>query len=139
MEEICIANRVRFSIFTLNDTMHVWLQTTPVSWFLDRVVFASCHTEMFFQHGLMLLELLIGLALIAGLFTTLVSVAAIIFTGLTMLTVGLNFYNAWVPFAAIGNMFIGGRVLALDYWVTPWLKKVWKKIPLVKKWYIYHD
>jgi len=139
LHELCILNQLRFSIFIMNDTMHMWLQTTPVSWFLQNVVFASCQSEMFFQFLIVGFELLVGLALIAGLFTSLASLGAIFVGGLNLITVGLSIYHVWVPFAGIAFLFTGGKVLSLDYYVMPWLAKRWRNIPFIKKWYLYND
>jgi len=42
-------------------------------------------------------------------------------------------------FAGIAVLIGGGRTFGLDYYVMPVLKEAWKKIPLVRKLYIYND
>jgi NADH dehydrogenase len=42
-------------------------------------------------------------------------------------------------FAGIAVLIGGGRTFGLDYYAMPALKKGWKKIPIVKKSYLYHD
>jgi len=138
-EPINFFGQARFSLYVANDNMGLWLQTTPVNWFLQNVVFASSGSEIFFQVLIVVFELLVGLALIAGLFTTLASVGVIFKALVVMLTVGLPFYIWWLPFAGIAFLFTGGKVLSLDYYVMPWLSKRWKNIKFVKKWYLYND
>ncbi|MCL2400041.1 MAG: FAD-dependent oxidoreductase [Defluviitaleaceae bacterium] len=137
--EFGLFNQFRFSVYLANDTMHVWLQTTPVEWFLRNVVFASQGSEMFFQFLIAGIELLLGLAFIAGLFTSLASIGAIAIGLLIFTTVGFSIYQWWIPFAGIAFLFTGGKVLSLDYYVMPWLSKRWKNIGFIRKWYLYND
>ena len=45
----------------------------------------------------------------------------------------------WYVGAAIACIGGSGSVFGLDYYVLPWLKKQWKKIPLVRRWYLFTD
>ena len=56
-----------------------------------------------------------------------------------VMTTGLYMGTWWMFFAAVAVLIGGGRIFGLDYYVMPWLKEQWKKIPFVKKWYLYHD
>jgi NADH dehydrogenase len=57
-----------------------------------------------------------------------------------MLTGGLSIVNMWLLFAGLALVFGGGsRSLSIDYYFMPWLKKKWKKVGWVKKWYLYND
>lgn len=135
--DISFFDQIRFSIYMANNTLHLWLQTTPMGWFLETFVVATPSQEMFWQWAIMLFEFAAGAALIAGLLTTLVSFSVTAVMVLVILTVGLPMYMWWLPFAGIGFMFTGSKALALDYYFMPWLKKRWKNIPFVKKWYLY--
>jgi NADH dehydrogenase len=42
-------------------------------------------------------------------------------------------------FAGIAVLIGAGRTLGLDYYAMPYLKRKWKKIPLIRKSYLYHD
>jgi NADH dehydrogenase len=132
-------NQFRFSLFILNDYVHMWFQATPFSWFVETFVIASESHIMFWQWVIVITTFLVGLALIGGLFTTLASIYVILYSCVYILSSGLPFGNMWLPFAGIAFLFIGGRVLALDYYFMPWLKKKWKNNPWVKKWYFYID
>jgi len=137
--EFELFNQLRFSLFILNDYVHMWFQTTPFSWFVETFVLASESHIMFWQWAIVITTLLVGLALIAGWFTTLASLYVILYSAVYVLSSGLHFANMWLPFAGIAFMVIGGRVLSFDYYFMPWLKKKWKNCPLVRKWYLYID
>jgi len=136
LTDISLFDYIRFSIHIVSDSMLLWFRSVPVNWFLQNVVL---NNQMFFQYAIMAFEILIGLALIAGLFTTLSSVGVIAWAAVVLSTVGLSIHQIWMPFAGIAFLFTAGKVLSLDYYVMPWLLKKWKNIPFVKKWYIYND
>jgi NADH dehydrogenase len=132
-------NQFRLSLYILNDYVHLWFQTTPFSWFVETFVIANETQIMFWQHLIVISTLLIGLALMGGLFTTPASMYVIFYSLVYILSSGLVFTNMWLPFAGIAFLFTGGKVLALDYYVMPWIKKRWGKSKWVKKWYLYID
>ncbi|MCL2580678.1 MAG: FAD-dependent oxidoreductase [Oscillospiraceae bacterium] len=132
-------DQIRFSVFVAGDYMHMWLQSTPMLWFLEGWVFASSGSEIFFQTLIVLFELFVGLALLAGLFTTLAGLGVMFFSLMIMLTTGLPFGLWWLPFAGLAQVFTGGKVLSFDYYVMPWLAKKWRNINFMRKWYLYHD
>ncbi|MBF7097044.1 NAD(P)/FAD-dependent oxidoreductase [Alkalibacter mobilis] len=84
-------------------------------------------------------EILIGLCLIAGLFTFISSAASIaigigiIFTGMADSTM------IWYITAAFALLQGSGSAFGLDYYVMPLLKSLWSKIRIVKKSYLYFD
>lgn len=110
-----------------------------MNWFIDSVILANPGFGMFVQVTIVILEILIGLGLIAGLFTTLSAGASLVLQFMFLTTTGWYLSNAWMFFAGFAVLIGGGRSLGLDYYVMPWLKKVWTSIPFVKKWYLYHD
>ena len=133
-------NQFRFSLVGgPGGYLHLWFQTTPFSWFVETFVIASESHMMFWQWAIVLTMFLVGLALMGGLFTTLASLYVILYSIVMMLSSGLSLAYMWMPFAGIAFLFIGGRVLALDYYVMPWLKKKWDSICWVKKWYLFKD
>ena len=92
-----------------------------------------------FQVGMVAAEIILGLMLIAGLFTAVAS-AATIAMGVMIWTSGMAPYDMlWYITAAIATIGGSGSTFGLDYYVLPWLKKHWKKVPLVKRWYLYTD
>lgn len=110
-----------------------------MNWFLDNVLMANEGFAFFMQKFIVVAEIGIGLALLAGLFTTLAAGFSIILQLMFLTTTGWYLVNAWMFFAAFALLFTGGQALSLDYYFMPWLKEKWKNIPFVKKWYLYHD
>lgn len=138
MTDIGFFDYVHFTVHIINDSMLVWFRSVPVDIFLQNFVVNSYNSQMFWQWSIIIFEGLIGLALIAGLFTKLASLGLVAWAVITLSTVGLSIHQFWMPFAAI-SFFAAGKVLALDYYVGPWLAKKWRKIPFVEKWYLYND
>jgi len=136
LTDISLFDYVRFSIHIVSDSMLLWFRTIPVNWFLQNFVL---NNQMFFQYAIIIFEILIGLALVVGLFTSLSSVGLIGWAAVVLTTVGLSIHQIWIPFAGIAFLFTAGKVLSLDYYVMPWLAKKWKNIGFVKKWYLYND
>ncbi|MCH4176618.1 MAG: NAD(P)/FAD-dependent oxidoreductase [Streptococcaceae bacterium] len=78
---------------------------------------------LFMQKFMTIVEILIALALIAGLFTF---IASAVTAGLTvMFCLSGMFYwvNIWFVFVAIALMNGSGRSLGLDKWVQPWIQR----------------
>lgn len=115
------------------------LDVPVMNWFVDKFIVSSNGMQMFMQIFIVLAEILLGLALIGGLFNTLSSGFSLILQFMFLCTTGLYLNSFWMVFAAIAVLIGGGRTLGLDYYFMPFLKKQWKRIPFVKKWYIYHD
>lgn len=90
-----------------------------------------------FQAALVMGEVAVGLCLIAGLFTFPASVAAILLCTMFWASGSAAHEMLWYIAASFATMGGSGSVLGLDYYVLPWLKAQWNRIPLVKKWYLY--
>lgn len=115
------------------------IQVGFVDWIINNMVLPSDNMQMLFQIVIVLAEILVGLALIGGLFTTLAGGASLMLQVMFLTSTGLYMSSWWMLFAGIAMMFGAGRVFSLDYYVMPWLKKHWKNVGFVKKWYLYHD
>lgn len=115
------------------------LDVPLVNSFIDNLVLPNESVQMFMQIFIVVAEILIGLALIGGLFTTPASAASLILQAMFVTTTGLYLSTFWMVFAAIALLIGAGRTLGLDYWVMPALKRKWKNIRWVRKWYLYHD
>ncbi len=107
--------------------------------FLDKFILPSTGMQMFMQIFIVLAEILIGLALIGGLFSTPASAASLILQAMFVTTTGLYLGTFWMIFAAIAVLVGAGRTLGLDYYAMPWLKEKWKKVRFARKWYLYND
>lgn len=123
---------------TLAD-LAVKLNIPLMNWFVDNVILSSDSMQVFMQGFIVVAEILIGLALIGGLFTFPASLFSIILQFMFVCTTGLYLNSIWMIFAGIAVLIGAGRTFGLDYYVMPWLKKKWKKIGFVKRLYIYHD
>lgn len=115
------------------------IQIPAMDWMIDKFVLPNDNIQMIFQIVIVVSEILIGLALVGGLFTTAAAGYSLILQAMFLTSTGLYMSSWWMFFAGIAMLFAGGRVLSLDYYVMPWLKKGWKKVRTAKKWYIYHD
>ncbi|ERK32143.1 FAD-dependent oxidoreductase [Clostridium intestinale] len=104
-----------------------------------KIMIPNADVAVWFQRMVVLLELGIGLCLLAGLFTFLAS-AASIFMGFNFILSAMGEWSIlWYIFSAIALMQGAGRTFGLDYYVMPWItEKVgnyWlgKKIPVYKQ------
>lgn len=108
-------------------------------WFRDSVILSSDTLILIFQNMIVISEIGMGLALMGGLFTFLASAYSIVLLAMFLMMNGLYFGQLWMIFAGLAVMIGGGSTFGLDYYVSPWLKKVWKNLPWVKKNYLYND
>ena len=110
-----------------------------MNWFLEKTVLQSDGMQLFMQIFIVIAELLIGLALIGGLFTFPASAASLVLQFMFITTTGLYLNTVWMIFASIACLFGAGRTIGLDYYAMPYLKRQWKKVRWAKKWYLYND
>lgn len=110
-------------------------------WFewIMKIMMPTSEVAIFMQKFVIFVEMAIGLALIAGLFTWLASLASAGFLVMFTLTAMLGWDKFWALPASIALLNGSGRTLGLDYWVIPFLQ-----VKLGKWWYgeeqaIYRD
>jgi NADH dehydrogenase len=115
------------------------LDVPLVNKFIERLILPDNTVQQAMQILIVLAEIIIGLALIGGLFTTLASAASLVLQAMFVTTTGLYLSTFWMVFAGAAVLIGGGRTLGLDYYVMPFLKNKWKKVKWVRKWYLYHD
>lgn len=123
---------------TLSDYA-IRLDVPLMNWFLRKCILPADGIQLAMQIFIVLAEILIGLALIGGLFTTPAAAFSLILQFMFLCTTGLYLGNSWMVFAGIVVLIGAGRSLGLDYYAMPALKKWWKKLPFIRKWYIYND
>ncbi|PKL14558.1 MAG: pyridine nucleotide-disulfide oxidoreductase [Spirochaetae bacterium HGW-Spirochaetae-8] len=90
-----------------------------------------------FQVVIVLAEVGIGLCFLGGFLTF---PAAIVSIGLSiMFLIGALAGKEILWYMAVSILMLGGagRAFGLDYWVMPFLKKIWNKTPLAKKTYFF--
>jgi NADH dehydrogenase len=110
-----------------------------VSWFVNTVVLPYPTIQLVMQVVIVFIEILIGLSLMGGLFTTPSSLVSLILLFMFSTTTGLYLSNFWMVFAGIAFLWGAGTVFGLDYYTTPLLKRHWRRAGLVRRLYLYHD
>ena len=115
------------------------LQVGMADWFVNTFVMHSSPMQNTMQYVIVLSEILVGLALMGGLFTTAAAAWSLVLQMLFITSTGIYMDTWWMVFAGVAVMFGAGRVFSLDYYVMPLLKERWKKIKFVRKWYLYND
>jgi len=106
------------------------------TWFTNAVVAPN---EMLFQTMVTFMEIGIGLALIAGLFTFFASIASLGLVANFVLSAMTGWDILWFVFAGIALMGGSGGAFSLDYYVQPWIKKWWKNRKFAQTSYLYFD
>jgi NADH dehydrogenase len=115
------------------------LDVPLMNWFVDKLILPVDGVQLAMQIFIVIAEILIGLALIGGLLTTPAAAFSLVLQFMFLCTTGLYLGNSWMVFAGVAVLIGAGRSLGLDYYAMPALKKWWKKLPFVRKWYIYND
>lgn len=115
------------------------LDVPMMNWFTENLIIPHNNVQIAMQIFIVVAEILIGLALIGGLFTTPAAAFSLVLQFMFVCTTGLYLGTFWMIFAAIAVLIAGGRSLGLDYYAMPGLKKLWTKLPFVRKLYIYND
>ena len=123
---------------SLND-LALRLDVPLMNSLMDNTVLASDAMQQFMQIFTVIVEILIGLALASGLFTTLSAAVSLVLQVMFLFTTGLYLNTFWMIFAGIAVLIGGGRAFGLDYYVLPPLKRKWNHVRWVRKSYLYHD
>lgn len=110
-----------------------------MNWFIDIFILPNDGVQIAMQAFIVIAEILIGLALIGGLFTFPAAGFSLILQFMFVTTTGLYLTTFWMIFASIAVLIGAGRTFGMDYYVMPALKGAWRKIPLIRKSYLYHD
>ena len=123
---------------TLND-FAFRLDIPLMNWFVDKFILPYDGVQIAMQIFIVVAEILIGLALMGGLFTSPSAAVSLVLQFMFVCTTGLYLGTFWMIFAGIAMLIGAGRTLGLDYYAMPALKKGWRKLPLIRKSYLYHD
>lgn len=115
------------------------LDIPVMNWFVDKLILPSNGMQLFMQGFIVIAEILVGLALMGGLFTAPAAAFSLVLQFMFVCTTGLYLGTFWMIFASIAVLIGAGRTLGLDYYAMPKLKEFWKKLPLIRKMYIYND
>ena len=115
------------------------IQVPFVDWFVNNAVLASDGMQMFMQIVIVIMQILIGLGLMGGCFTFLSAGVSLVLQAMFVTTTGLYLNTFWMIFAGIAVLIGGGYTIGIDYYLMPFLKKHWKNVKWVRKWYLYND
>ena len=115
------------------------LDVPVMNWFVNTFILPYDGVQIGMQIFIVIAEILIGLALIGGLFTFPAAGFSLILQFMFVTTTGLYLGTFWMIFAGVAVLVGAGRTFGLDYYAMPALKKGWKKLPVVRKSYLYHD
>ena len=123
---------------TLND-FAFRLDVPLLNWFVNRLILPYDWVQIVMQIFIVIAEILIGLALMGGLFTFPAAALSLVLQVMFVCTTGLYLGTFWMIFAGIAVLIGAGRTFGLDYYAMPALKRGWKRLPLIRKSYLYHD
>ncbi len=123
---------------SLND-LAFKLDVPLMDWFMEKTILANDSFQVFMQIVIVIVEILIGLALVGGLFTSPAALVSLVLQFMFLCTTGLYLGTFWMVFAGIAMLIGAGRTFGLDYYFMPLLKKKWKKIGIIRKSYLYND
>ncbi|MCG4281480.1 NAD(P)/FAD-dependent oxidoreductase [Lacticaseibacillus saniviri] len=120
------------SVFSLSyeyghDPLAVFSQMPTWMYNITKTLIPNQDVALFMQKAMTIMEILIGLALVAGLFTWLSSAATVAFVATFCLSGMFYWVNIWMIPMAIACMNGSGRAFGLDKWVVPYLQKTFGK------------
>lgn len=127
------------------------IESLPVPEFLQNMVDWSMNAFFYngkggftvlaeiFQTCMVVGEVIVGLLLIAGLFTAIASIGSVVMGAMVWSSGMAPYEMLWYISAGVALIGGSGSTFGLDYYILPVLKKYWKKIGIVRKCYIYTD
>ncbi|MDR2019152.1 MAG: FAD-dependent oxidoreductase [Treponema sp.] len=120
------------SIFNTNGVVATWFRTT----FMDGM--AAYIPFQVFQLMVVLVEILIGLAMMGGLFTWWAAAVSIVMCLVFTLSGMFAWNQVWFLFGGFLLLGGGGRAFGLDCWVVPLFKKWWNGTRFARRrhWYL---
>ncbi len=108
-----------------------WFRQT----FMDSI--ASHIPFQIFQTMVVSTEVLIGLALIGGLFTFPAAGVSIIMCFVFIFSGMFSWNQLWFIFAAVVMLSGAGRSFGLDHYVMPFIDRQWRSLKIVQRYHIY--
>lgn len=117
-----------------------WIQSI-VDWSMNLIFYKPDGDYTFmatiFQTGMVFAEITFGILLIIGMFTALSSLATVAMGVMIWASGMAPVEMLWFLVGGIALIGGSGSTFGVDYYLLPWLKKKWKNIKWIKKWYLY--
>jgi len=112
-------------------------------WFMNTFFYASDGSYTFlahlFQAAMIFGELAVGLCLFAGFLTAPAALGSILLC-LMIWSSGMSDTSMlWYFFAGFALIGGSGSTFGMDYYIYPYAKKLWKKIPFIRRFYFFID
>jgi NADH dehydrogenase len=107
--------------------------------FIETGILSSSQAQIGMQTFIVLAEIVIGIFLVLGFFTTPAAIVSLVLQFMFVTTTGLYLSTFWMVFAGIAVMIAAGRIFGVDYYFMPYLKRSWKHVPFARKSYLYND
>ncbi len=104
------------------------------TWMMETFVYQA---PLVFQFGIVIIEILLGLAFLGGLLTWLASIGSIGLNLMFLMAAMAGPISLWYIAVSIVMLGGAGRAFGLDYWAVPWMKHWWNGTRLAKKTYLY--
>lgn len=116
-------NVFKINIPLLNDFLKWLLANDTIEWIMQGFV--------------TLAEIALGLLILGGAFNFLANAATIGLMAMFVSTTGLHQGQWWMPFTAFALMGGAGRSFGVDYYLFPWLHRVWNYRYKNKRWRLF--
>lgn len=113
--------------YTLGETF-MKFDFSPISWLTENLALKNDTAMLFFQRMVIVFEIALGLAIIAGAFTFLASAFSLVFNVGFMATTGLYLSTWWFLFALFALLGGSGRAFGVDYYLMPYLNNLWERL-----------
>ncbi|MDR0909073.1 MAG: FAD-dependent oxidoreductase [Spirochaetaceae bacterium] len=107
------------------------------NWLMDGIMAQIPYMGM--QIFVVVFEMCIGLAIIGGCFTWIMSAISVLMVLMFIFTGNFYWYNFWMLVAGIVMMGGAGRGLGIDNWLQPALKNWWNGTKFGRKHHLYFD
>ncbi|MGM0640817.1 MAG: FAD-dependent oxidoreductase [Thermotogota bacterium] len=112
-----------------------------VEWSMDLIFYTPEGDFTFmatvFQSAMVFAEIIFGVLLIIGMFTAFSSIATVGMGAMIWASGMAPVEMLWYFVGGIALIGGSGSTFGVDYYLLPWLKKKWKNLKWVKKWYLY--
>ncbi len=144
-DAVSVASDVLVAPFSLLDwdiNSPILAQDSPLVLFFKSVFMDGMMAAIpfqVFQSMVVVSELAIGLALVAGFLTFPAAALSIGMCSIFILTGMFSWSQVWFMVVAVALMGGAGQAVGLDYWFMPWLKKNWNASSLAHRTHFYTD